>query len=154
MLSEEQSTFVERLISAANSGDPETWAACYSEGVANHGRAAGRAGMTRILSALYTIFPDWNFEPSEVLADGEDIVILLTMSGTHLGTSDVPVLGGALVGVPPTGKSVRVEHMHRYRVRDGLVVDHRAVRDDLGLMQQLGLIIRTASENDISRPAD
>jgi hypothetical protein len=30
--------------------------------------------------------------------------------------------------------------MHFIRLRDGQLVEHRAVRDDLGLMQQLGVI--------------
>ncbi|NYI04064.1 ester cyclase [Allostreptomyces psammosilenae] len=42
------------------------------------------------------------------------------------------------MGVPATGKSVRVQHIHIYRVTDGQVHEHWAVRDDLELFRQLG----------------
>ncbi|GAA2777135.1 ester cyclase [Saccharopolyspora taberi] len=42
------------------------------------------------------------------------------------------------MGVPATGKRVEVQHLHLYRVADGQVAEHWAVRDDLGLMRQLG----------------
>jgi predicted ester cyclase len=44
------------------------------------------------------------------------------------------------MGTPPTGRSVRQEHMHFVRFRDGKAVEHWGVRDDLGMMQQLGVI--------------
>jgi hypothetical protein len=67
---------------------------------------------------------------------------------------DLPVLGGLLHGVPPTGKCVSVLNIHVYRLADGLIAEHRAVRDDLGLMQQLGLLPTTSHPaGDISRPA-
>jgi hypothetical protein len=33
-----------------------------------------------------------------------------------------------------------VLHTHWFRLKDGLIVDHRATRDDLGLSRQLGLL--------------
>ncbi|MEU0336691.1 ester cyclase [Streptomyces sp. NPDC006193] len=42
------------------------------------------------------------------------------------------------MGIPATGKKVRVQHIHIYRIADGKVVEHWAVRDDLELMRQLG----------------
>ena len=39
----------------------------------------------------------------------------------------------------PTGRSFRVQQSHYWRLRDGLVVEHEVVRDDLGLHRQLGL---------------
>jgi predicted ester cyclase len=149
----EHLAFVERMIAAQNGGDPTAWAALYAEDVSNHGRPAGRAGIQRIFEALYTIFPDWHMDLREVLSDGDEVVAVMTMTGTHLGKSDVPVLGGGLVGVEPTGAKVTVGHMHRYRLRDGLVQDHVALRDDLGMMQQLGLVQGVAAAQDISRPA-
>ena len=50
--------------------------------------------------------------------------------------------GGLLKGVPPTGKSFSVQHIHWYRLRNGKVAEHTANRDDVGMMVQLGLIKR------------
>ncbi len=61
----------------------------------------------------------------------------VTLSGTHLGP---------FIGIAPTGRSVRQAQVHFVRFRDGKGVEHRAVRDDLGLMQQLGVIPAPAHE--------
>ena len=55
----------------------------------------------------------------------------VTMSGTHLGPFQ---------GIPAAGHSFQQEHMHFVRFRDGKAIEHRAVRDDLGMMRQLGVI--------------
>jgi predicted ester cyclase len=44
------------------------------------------------------------------------------------------------VGVPPTGKAFKVQHIHWYTLKDGLIIEHRANRDDIGMMQELGLL--------------
>jgi predicted ester cyclase len=69
---------------------------------------------------------------AQLVAEGDIVAGRLTMSGTH---------EGPLMGTPPTGRSVRNNHhMHFVRFRDGKAVEHWGVRDDLGLMRQLGLI--------------
>jgi predicted ester cyclase len=39
----------------------------------------------------------------------------------------------------PAGRRMRQAHMHFVRFRDGLAVEQWGVRDDLGMMQQLGV---------------
>lgn len=141
---------VRRVLAAANRQDAEAWAAFYSVDAANHGWPVGRAGMLAVFKSLIQAFPDFHFEEVRMVGDGDTVAAELVMSGTHLGTPDLPVLGGLLAGVTPTGRRVAVENMHFYRFDNGLIADHRAVRDDLGLMQQLGLIPRTAA--DLPRP--
>jgi predicted ester cyclase len=106
--------------------------------------------MLAVFRSLIKAFPDFRFEARHIVSAGDTVVAELTMSGTHRGTPDLPVLGGLLTGVAPTGRHVSVENIHVYRFENGLIADHRAVRDDLGLMQQLGLIPRSA--DDLSRP--
>ena len=145
---------LERLREAANRQDVDAWAAGYSEGATNHGRPVGREGLRRVFRSLVEAFPDLHFETVQVVADGEHVMCEEIMSGTHLGTPELPVLGGLLVGVPPTGRRFTVQSIHYYRVAGGEVVEHRAVRDDLGIMQQLGLIVPTThAAGDVSRPA-
>jgi len=50
------------------------------------------------------------------------------------------ILGGVLAGVEPTGRRVEVEQIHMFCVRDGQLTEHFAVRDDLGMGRQLGLL--------------
>jgi predicted ester cyclase len=52
------------------------------------------------------------------------------MSGTHSGT---------LLGIPATGRAVHWRQCHLVKVdAQGRAVEHNAIRDDLGLMRQLG----------------
>ena len=37
-------------------------------------------------------------------------------------------------------KPFSVEHIHVYRLSDGQIVEHWVVRDDLGMMQQIGAL--------------
>jgi predicted ester cyclase len=142
------------VLEAANRQDVDAWAGLYGANATNHGRPTGREGVRGIFRSLVTAFPDLHFELGEVVADGDAVMCEETMSGTHLGTPDLPVLGGLLVGVPPTGKRFTILSIHFYRVADGEIVEHRAVRDDLGIMQQLGLIgSSTHGSGDISRSA-
>jgi predicted ester cyclase len=45
-----------------------------------------------------------------------------------------------LVGVPPTGRSFSVQHIHWFTLASGTIAEHRATHDDIGMMIQLGLL--------------
>lgn len=80
---------------------------------------------------LRTAIPDLHYTIEDVIAEGDTVAGRVTMSGTH---------HGPYMGIPPTGRSFRVAEMHFVRFRDGKGIEHRAVRDDLGMMRQLGVI--------------
>jgi lactoylglutathione lyase len=42
-----------------------------------------------------------------------------------------------LDGIEPSHKRVRWEFIHLMKVADGVIVEHRACRDDLGLLRQI-----------------
>jgi predicted ester cyclase len=44
------------------------------------------------------------------------------------------------MGLPPTGKQIALEIIDILRLANGKVVEHWAVRDQMGMMQQLGLV--------------
>jgi steroid delta-isomerase-like uncharacterized protein len=95
------------------------------------GQNSGPESMRGLTKMLRTAFPDLHFEIEELIAEGATLAGRLTMSGTHQGP---------LMGMPPTGRSMQQAHMHFVRFRDGLAVEQWAVRDDLAMMQQLGVI--------------
>jgi predicted ester cyclase len=143
-----------RLVDAHNRHDPQAATACFTSDIHNHGRAAGRAGMAAIYQSLYQALPDYHFAIEQLLVDGDWTTAVCRQTGTHRGTPELPVLGGLLHGVPPTGKAVSVLNIHVDRITDGLIAEHRAVRDDLGMMQQLRLLPATSHPaGDLSRPA-
>ncbi len=47
---------------------------------------------------------------------------------------------GELMGVAPTNRPVAFRLVHLVRFQDGKSIEHWAVRDDLTLMRQLGVV--------------
>lgn len=81
------------------------------------------------------------FSVSTVAVDGDLVVTHGTMSGRHTGDFVVWTPEGTVErAFAPTGRTFEVHHAHFLRVRDGLVAEHWAVRDDLGQATQLGWV--------------
>ena len=126
-----------------NRHDAAAAAAFYADDAKNHGRTVGREGMRKVFESLFAVLPDFHYRIEETAAEGDRVTCKVTMTGTHLGQPILPeVFSGMLKGVAPTGKQVSVLHFHSFRIRDGRICEHAAVRDDLGMALQLGLVKR------------
>lgn len=91
----------------------------------------GPEGMKRLIEELTAAFPDHHSQIEDVVADGDRVALRVTFSGTHEGD---------FRGMPATGRRFSQMQMHLVALDDqGRAVDHWAVRDDLGMMTQLGL---------------
>ena len=88
-------------------------------------------GARHIWEWILSVFPDHRFDVEDVAADGETVAVRGTMEGTH---------EGELMGIAPTGKRVNAQQSHWFRVVDGKLAEHWAVRDDLVMLQQLGVM--------------
>jgi predicted ester cyclase len=88
-------------------------------------------GARHIWEWLLSVFPDHRFDVEHIAADGETVAVLGTCTGTH---------EGELMGIAPTGKRFAAPQSHWLRVVEGKVAEHRAVRDDLGMLRQLGVM--------------
>jgi steroid delta-isomerase-like uncharacterized protein len=91
----------------------------------------GPEAIRQVVMMLRTAFPDLHFTVDELIAEGDTVAGRVTMSGTHQGS---------FMGIAPTGRSVQQAHIHFVRFVDGKAVEQRAVRDDLTLMRQLGVV--------------
>ncbi len=91
----------------------------------------GPAGLRFMVTMLRTAFPDLQYDTEELIAEDDKVMARTTLRGTHLGT---------FMGIPATGRRCMQAQIHILRFVDGKVVEHRAVRDDLGMLQQLGVI--------------
>jgi steroid delta-isomerase-like uncharacterized protein len=131
---------VRRHHDAINRGAVDEAALFYAEKVNNNGNLIDRARLRSIIADNARAFPDWNMRIDRLLARGDEVVALITVTGTHNGVSQRPVNGGLYLGVPPNGKRFSVLHTHWFTLKDGLIVEHRATRDDLGMSRQLGLL--------------
>jgi predicted ester cyclase len=83
---------------------------------------------------LRSAFADLHYEEQETIASGDKVVQILTITGKHVGN----FFG---IASPPTGNNISYQGVHIYRIgEDGKIVEHRAIRDDLKFMMQLGLV--------------
>jgi predicted ester cyclase len=104
--------------------------------VINHAAASNNRGidaMKRVVGFSKAAQPDQKWSWKSVVAEG-DIVIVY---GVREATWQAEKFRGLTT---PQGKQVAVELAHMFRLHGGKIVEHWAVRDDLGLMQQLGAL--------------
>src|SRR5918996_4912609 len=77
---------------------------------------------------LRTAFPDLHYEELEVLSQGNKVVFIANVTGKFFF-------------VPPTGNRVSYGAVHIHTIdNDGKIIEHKAIRDDLKFMMQLGLV--------------
>jgi predicted ester cyclase len=113
----------------------------FAEQVINHGVSIDRDTIRTILQDILITFPDVKMAPLNIVAEGDWIVAHCAFSGTHKGIGQHPLVHeGLLFGAPPTGKSFKTQHIHMFRLNDNLIVEHWAVRNDVGMARQLGLL--------------
>jgi steroid delta-isomerase-like uncharacterized protein len=72
----------------------------------------------------------WGIE--EILPAGDDRVVT-RWTGTGVHQSD-------LMGIPATGKAIRVDAISVQRIAGGKIAEHWCVWDTLGLLQQIGAV--------------
>ena len=95
------------------------------------GQEQGREGLKQILSMFFAAFPDLRWTVEEQIAEGDKVVSRFTWRGTHKGE---------FLGISPTGGQVTVKGVVIDRVVEGQFVESRILMDNLGMMQQLGVI--------------
>jgi len=89
----------------------------------------GPAGFLATSRWLRDAFSNLRFELQETLAQGGTVMVAANMTGKHTGLFN---------GIAPTGRPITHKQVHIFTIADGQITHHRAVRDDLGLLLQLG----------------
>jgi steroid delta-isomerase-like uncharacterized protein len=95
------------------------------------GLRPGLEGARAFFAERQAAFPDMQVTLEDLVAEGDRVVARYTMRGTHRGP---------FLGVPATGREVRIEGIDILRLAGGKVVERLGLADALGLMQQLGAI--------------
>lgn len=137
---------VSAQLAALERGDAALAATCLHPEHVNHMAAdeppaCARPGVPGLMATsawLRTAFSGLRFEVIEIAAEGDRAIAHVWMRGTQTGTFTVFPPGGKPVAFAPAGRTFAVRHCHVFRFRDGLSAEHIAVRDDLGMMTQLG----------------
>jgi steroid delta-isomerase-like uncharacterized protein len=134
-LAEQNKAVVRRYFEEVwNGHDLDAIGALVSPEYVNHAASTEEyrhGGARRIWEWILSVFPDHRFDVEDVAADGDTVAVRGTMVGTH---------EGELMGIAPTGKRVAAQQSHWFRVQEGKLAEHWAVRDDLGMLQQLGVV--------------
>jgi steroid delta-isomerase-like uncharacterized protein len=91
----------------------------------------GLEPVKQFLSMYLTAFPDVQLTIEDMIAEGDTVVFRHTFRGTHKGD---------LMGIPPTGKQVNVTGIDIFRTAGGKIVEQWTNADELGAMQQLGVV--------------
>jgi hypothetical protein len=89
----------------------------------------GPGDVKRLVTLLRTMLPDLTLEVEDMVAEGDKVVSRYTgvATDTH-----------GYMGMPPTGKTIRTLAIQIFRFAGGKIVESWAVRDDLGVLRQLG----------------
>lgn len=109
----------------------ELLAADYVDHAAPPGLAAGVEGFKQLVALYRTAFPDLHVTIEDQIAEGDRLATRFTTRGTHQGE---------LMGIAPTGKVVTVSGIAIERMVGSKIVEHWLVSDQLGMLQQLGVI--------------
>jgi len=90
-----------------------------------------RAGAKRLFAGLFAAVPDMSVTVEDLIAEGDKVVARYTTRGTQRGE---------FMGIPATGKSFTSTAIDILRVEGGKIAEHWHETDQLGMMQQLGVI--------------
>ena len=131
---------VRQAFEALNSGDTSRNHEYISPDYFNHesqvdlvrSKMRGAEEFRDTVKNLRSAFPDLHYEELEVFASKDMVVSTLCVTGEHLGN---------FFFIPPTGRKIAYQAVHMHRIsNDGRIVEHKAIRDDLTLTMQLGLV--------------
>ena len=95
------------------------------------GQGPGVEGIKDVLRGMRAAFPDMHWSIDEQISEGDKVVTRFEWTGTHQAE---------FLGVPATGRPVRVWGVVIDRLEGGKITDTRLIMDSLGLMIQLGVV--------------
>jgi steroid delta-isomerase-like uncharacterized protein len=95
------------------------------------GQAPGLDGAKQKWRMYLAGIPDLHAIVEDMVAEGDKVAVRWIVEGTH---------SGELLGIPPTGRPVRISGISIYRLAEGKIVEQFERWDKLDLTQQLGVI--------------
>lgn len=119
-----------------NAGDIDGFGALLADDFVEHEQTPGLAptkdGVLEFFRMYRAAFPDLRFDPQDVIASDDKVVVRVRATGTNTGD---------FMGMPATGKSMDIQLVDIVRFDDdGLGREHWGVADVMTMMQQLGVV--------------
>jgi steroid delta-isomerase-like uncharacterized protein len=91
----------------------------------------GPDGLKPIVAAIRRAFPDLHYDIQDLVVNDSMAVARVIMTGTQLDS---------LFDLPATGKKISVNQINMEKIRNGKIIEHWRVTDELSLMKQLGFV--------------
>ena len=88
---------------------------------------------------VFAAVPDWHIQIVGLAEQRDDVFVQWHMTGTH---------SGPLLGIAPTGKSLAIDGIDHFVVRDDKVVSNFVVVDQLQYARQIGMMPADGSAAD------
>ena len=85
----------------------------------------------KMVASVFGGFADWNIPIEDQIAEGDKVATRWSASALHTAS---------VLGIPPTGKTVRVTGVNVTRFAEGKIVESWFNFDMLSLLQQIGAI--------------
>ena len=135
-MSEQHKALVRRFLEEVfNKGNVAVIDELIAEDYVDHSAPPGAPPGPAIAKHTYTMFraafPDLRVDIHDLIADGDQVVVRATWTGTHRGD---------LMGLAPSGKQVTIPAIGIVRIRDSKFVERWEQADMLGLLQQIGAL--------------
>ncbi|HUI02842.1 MAG TPA: ester cyclase [Acidimicrobiales bacterium] len=134
-MADDNKALVREWLQAVDTGDVGVLDKYLDAGFVDHnpppfqGPNSGVQGAKDAFNYALGAFSNFRHEVEEQFVDGDRVISRITGYGTH---------SGEFLGIPPTGKEVRMEGIAIHRVVNGQMVEHWAQVDAAGLLMQLG----------------
>ncbi len=94
------------------------------------GLTSGRAGLKQAFEIFWVATPG-EHRIEDQIAEGDKVVTRIRATGTH--AEDLP-------GIPKTGNKLETTATVTHRIEDGKLAEKWSNKDELGFLQQLGVI--------------
>ncbi len=136
MSTDQNSELLRRMVVALNAHDIEAHDEFWSRDMIWHGPPdfgdifGLEAFKNDVLRPFYAAFPDFHGTIDIEIAQGDWIAATGFVTGTHQGE---------WLGIPPTGKPVKMRYSDFWLFKDGRLVENWVMVDDVDVMRQLGI---------------
>lgn len=137
--SEEHKAVLQRYVEGFNEQDLDALQETVAEDVTVHGLIGVEGPVNDIgeygewAMQLFGGIPDAQLQPEEFLVDENKVAVRWSITGTHEGD---------LFGLPPTNESFEVTGLAIFRMENGKIAEKWYQQDDLGMLQQAGIVER------------
>jgi steroid delta-isomerase-like uncharacterized protein len=125
----------DRRMNAFNDHDVESFADVYAEDAVVEsplgGTHQGRAAIAAVIAAFLGALSDATSSQDALIIDGDDVVQVVTMSGTD---------AGGFMGMAPSGRPAQLPIVAVCRVADGHITHERRIYDFTGMLVQIGVL--------------